>query len=224
MVPSSIKADYDQPPSPTLLPRVSGGAEKSKHKFSKSRNGCITCKSRRVKCDETKPACNQCARRRIECGGYRIDVRFKVARASGMNSTRENDKRESPSLTSWSKVASRTTQSSRDDEGAGASGTNPRRLDEVYNVPGLPYYKDMIDLGFLDSGTSTSRSLPTSQSLGPLNIPDVALHTPYNLTIHSMQMYLCKGLPSYQLRSTRSHMHRIMGLYTGILTSSWRIT
>ena len=94
-----------------------------------------------------------------------------------MNSTRENDKRESPSLTSWSKVASRTTQSSRDDEGAGASGTNPRRLDEVYNVPGLPYYKDMIDLGFLDSGISTSRNLPTSQSLGPLNVPDVALHT-----------------------------------------------
>jgi hypothetical protein len=39
--------------------------------------GCVTCKARRVKCDETKPACNQCARRHLTCGGYRKDIRFR---------------------------------------------------------------------------------------------------------------------------------------------------
>ncbi|KAH9205620.1 hypothetical protein DL95DRAFT_231855, partial [Leptodontidium sp. 2 PMI_412] len=34
---------------------------------TKSRTGCVTCKSRRVKCDETRPVCNNCSSRRIEC-------------------------------------------------------------------------------------------------------------------------------------------------------------
>ncbi|KAF2847376.1 hypothetical protein T440DRAFT_403528, partial [Plenodomus tracheiphilus IPT5] len=41
--------------------------------------GCVTCKSRRVKCDETKPSCQQCEKRRIPCGGFKIDVRWKQA-------------------------------------------------------------------------------------------------------------------------------------------------
>jgi hypothetical protein len=42
--------------------------------------GCVTCKARRVKCDETRPSCEQCARRRTTCDGYKIDVRWKQAR------------------------------------------------------------------------------------------------------------------------------------------------
>lgn len=34
----------------------------------KSRNGCSTCKKRRVKCDETKPQCNNCHRMKLTCG------------------------------------------------------------------------------------------------------------------------------------------------------------
>lgn len=37
---------------------------------TKSRNGCKTCKLRRLKCDETKPACLKCLEKNIECGGY----------------------------------------------------------------------------------------------------------------------------------------------------------
>ncbi|ESK88710.1 c6 zinc finger domain-containing protein [Moniliophthora roreri MCA 2997] len=33
----------------------------------KSRTGCITCKKRRIKCDETEPKCNHCLWRNIEC-------------------------------------------------------------------------------------------------------------------------------------------------------------
>lgn len=35
---------------------------------SKSRKGCSTCKKRRVKCDESKPACNNCVRMKLTCG------------------------------------------------------------------------------------------------------------------------------------------------------------
>ncbi|KPI35819.1 uncharacterized protein AB675_11142 [Cyphellophora attinorum] len=33
----------------------------------KTRSGCITCKSRRVKCDEAKPACQRCQARDLDC-------------------------------------------------------------------------------------------------------------------------------------------------------------
>jgi hypothetical protein len=39
--------------------------------------GCVTCKARRVKYDETKPTCSQCARRTIQCSGYEVDFKFK---------------------------------------------------------------------------------------------------------------------------------------------------
>lgn len=44
--------------------------EPCRKKQTKSRDGCSTCKKRRYKCDETKPACVQCTKRGLECGGY----------------------------------------------------------------------------------------------------------------------------------------------------------
>lgn len=37
---------------------------------NKSKTGCRTCRSRRVKCDETKPTCTRCKSARRSCGGY----------------------------------------------------------------------------------------------------------------------------------------------------------
>ena len=37
---------------------------------SKVRTGCITCKTRRVKCDEAKPICARCTKAGRSCGGY----------------------------------------------------------------------------------------------------------------------------------------------------------
>ncbi|RVX66419.1 hypothetical protein B0A52_09649 [Exophiala mesophila] len=45
--------------------------------LTRSSSGCITCKSRRMKCDETKPFCQQCARRKVTCGGYPKLFRWK---------------------------------------------------------------------------------------------------------------------------------------------------
>ncbi|EFX04526.1 c6 zinc finger domain containing protein [Grosmannia clavigera kw1407] len=47
------------------------------YRHTKSRNGCVTCKARRRKCDEAKPSCSQCARRRVTCGGYSSGLRWK---------------------------------------------------------------------------------------------------------------------------------------------------
>lgn len=39
--------------------------------------GCITCKTKRLKCDESKPTCLQCERRKVQCGGYKRDFKWR---------------------------------------------------------------------------------------------------------------------------------------------------
>ena len=46
-------------------------------KQTKSRNGCSTCKAKRLKCDESKPSCQQCERRKVPCGGYKKDFKWR---------------------------------------------------------------------------------------------------------------------------------------------------
>lgn len=64
-------------------PSANGAA---KRKQTKSRNGCITCKAKRLKCDETKLACMQCARRGVVCGGYKKDFKWRPFEESNLSS------------------------------------------------------------------------------------------------------------------------------------------
>ncbi|RLL99452.1 hypothetical protein CFD26_105143 [Aspergillus turcosus] len=57
--------------------RATKGVITNKPKQSKSRNGCITCKAKRLKCDESKPTCLQCKKRNVECGGYKKDFKWR---------------------------------------------------------------------------------------------------------------------------------------------------
>ncbi|KAI5203041.1 hypothetical protein AUEXF2481DRAFT_4163 [Aureobasidium subglaciale EXF-2481] len=60
----------------TTKPRREGAAV-AKPKQSKSRNGCVTCKAKRLKCDEKKPGCEQCKKRNVDCGGYKKDFKWR---------------------------------------------------------------------------------------------------------------------------------------------------
>ncbi|KAL3595712.1 hypothetical protein FPOAC2_10067 [Fusarium poae] len=43
---------------------------------SRSFGGCVTCRGRRVKCDEGRPGCSMCDIAGVECGGYNKDIFF----------------------------------------------------------------------------------------------------------------------------------------------------
>ncbi|CEI70632.1 hypothetical protein FVEN_g879 [Fusarium venenatum] len=43
---------------------------------SRSFGGCVTCRGRRVKCDEGRPGCSMCHIAGVECGGYNKDIFF----------------------------------------------------------------------------------------------------------------------------------------------------
>ncbi|KAI9737883.1 MAG: hypothetical protein M1834_009253 [Cirrosporium novae-zelandiae] len=69
-----------RPPTKPTAKRPTDGNPASavqKPKQSKSRNGCVTCKTKRLKCDETKPTCQQCQKRKVACGGYKKDFKWR---------------------------------------------------------------------------------------------------------------------------------------------------
>ncbi|KAI0396348.1 hypothetical protein F5Y17DRAFT_116741 [Xylariaceae sp. FL0594] len=43
----------------------------------RTKTGCITCRKRRIKCDEGKPICNNCSKSKRQCAGYNQRVVFK---------------------------------------------------------------------------------------------------------------------------------------------------
>ncbi|RMZ92613.1 hypothetical protein DV736_g152, partial [Chaetothyriales sp. CBS 134916] len=67
-----------------------------KPKQSKSRNGCVTCKKKRLKCDETKPQCQQCAKRNVACEGYRKDYKWRSFEDTTFNPNRPSAKPGNP--------------------------------------------------------------------------------------------------------------------------------
>lgn len=54
------------------------GVNKNARKGTKSRSGCQTCKVKRLKCDETKPACSNCVNRGLQCPGYKQVLRWST--------------------------------------------------------------------------------------------------------------------------------------------------
>ncbi|KAI1384916.1 uncharacterized protein F4822DRAFT_416684 [Hypoxylon trugodes] len=60
-----------EPASPSENSSVDAGPAKRKRASKpKVRTGCITCRIRRVKCDETKPSCTRCESTGRKCDGY----------------------------------------------------------------------------------------------------------------------------------------------------------
>ncbi|EAS27416.1 C6 zinc finger domain-containing protein [Coccidioides immitis RS] len=75
--PTRIGAAPSKAPGTSTKKGTADGSAGVKPKQSKSRNGCVTCKSKRLKCDETKPICRQCQKRNVTCGGYKKDFKWR---------------------------------------------------------------------------------------------------------------------------------------------------
>jgi hypothetical protein len=72
------------PPSPTSNTTTTNAAAQKRHKryAPKVRTGCLTCKKRRVKCDETKPKCLKCLSSDYQCDGYVVPKAWIFERAT----------------------------------------------------------------------------------------------------------------------------------------------
>lgn len=56
---------YSSPASLNQQPILQPAPDQKKHK--RTRSGCFTCRSRRIKCDETRPVCERCKKGNREC-------------------------------------------------------------------------------------------------------------------------------------------------------------
>lgn len=54
-------------PSTGAFPQPTNGETQMSRKFPRTRTGCLTCRRRKKKCDETKPKCEACTRNKIDC-------------------------------------------------------------------------------------------------------------------------------------------------------------
>jgi hypothetical protein len=125
----------------------------------------VTCKARRVKCDETKPTCEQCARRRITCGGYKIDVRWKQApNSTGQSPPRRNGSN-LKSHTQRPRLADRVLASAAGHPNVGEKGTNISALESQQQKQPINIQSD--GLVNLVSSTSSTGQASTSH-LTPL--------------------------------------------------------
>ncbi|KAF2691539.1 hypothetical protein K458DRAFT_285900, partial [Lentithecium fluviatile CBS 122367] len=57
------------------------GKKRQRKRAPKAHSGCITCKTRRIKCDETKPDCRKCISTGRKCDGY-VPITASKARES----------------------------------------------------------------------------------------------------------------------------------------------
>lgn len=60
------------------LPPSSTSTSSSKIKRSKTFTGCFTCRSRKIKCDLTRPHCEKCIKAGLICAGYDIKLRWSL--------------------------------------------------------------------------------------------------------------------------------------------------
>ena len=58
--------------------------------------GCVTCKQKRLKCDEAKPTCQQCTKRNVDCGGYKKDFKWRSFEDSSFNPNKPATKPKKP--------------------------------------------------------------------------------------------------------------------------------
>ncbi|KAK2693862.1 hypothetical protein QWA68_008390 [Fusarium oxysporum] len=49
----------------------------------RSRSGCVTCKAKHTKCDETRPECLRCIRKGVKCGGYWKEFKWSFKHQPG---------------------------------------------------------------------------------------------------------------------------------------------
>ncbi|KAF5668169.1 Arginine metabolism regulation II [Fusarium heterosporum] len=65
---------------------------------ARSRSGCVTCKAKHTKCDETRPECLRCTRKGVKCGGYWKEFKWSFKHQPGDTDVNHPTNGTSPSL------------------------------------------------------------------------------------------------------------------------------
>ncbi|KAH4038142.1 hypothetical protein HBI81_198790 [Parastagonospora nodorum] len=169
-----ISTTIKRPARPPLsaaknVPKTVVAAGVTKRKQSKSRNGCITCKNKRLKCDETKPTCQQCARRAVTCGGYKKDFKWRPFEEPSTSSKLPTKARRDSDTASLNAAPS-TSQSTAGFYEAHYAFARPPQNQHVYYAPPPAHYASLHNAPLQSSFQQCSYPLADSYS-APLSSP-----------------------------------------------------
>ncbi|KAL7627647.1 hypothetical protein AAE478_001840 [Parahypoxylon ruwenzoriense] len=72
----SVQSQPHRPPTPEEKDDENAAPKKPAVR-KRTKTGCLTCRKRRIKCDEGRPTCNNCLKSKRQCEGYNQRVVFK---------------------------------------------------------------------------------------------------------------------------------------------------
>lgn len=128
-----MSLDQDLKSSSTTTTSLSnpGSAGTTTKTRTKSRNGCITCKKKRLKCDETKPTCLNCNKKNIICGGYATNFKWKLFKES-KSTIRERSLKKHLQLASFSVIGKSIEDIAKESELI-SKGINPTEKSQRFS-------------------------------------------------------------------------------------------
>ncbi|KAF2263379.1 hypothetical protein CC78DRAFT_465656 [Lojkania enalia] len=183
----------------------------TKRKQSKSRNGCITCKAKRLKCDETKPSCQQCARRNVTCGGYKKDFKWRPFEEASFVSKPPGKSKKVPSPPTSAPLPS---PSQAEDFAASDASYHPIANDHSLHhahfapprspgaaVHGLPPASSFIESPYPPVGDVYSMSQPSPFIMAPSAVPPVDQFAPASVE-SSSSMFEAESVDSKPTKTT----------------------
>ncbi|KZF19096.1 hypothetical protein L228DRAFT_251186 [Xylona heveae TC161] len=161
---------------------------------SRSLAGCITCRSRKVKCDETRPTCRLCARNNLVCGGYKARIAFVTYIPS-------RDDFEAVSNTDSDWLAGRRRVLYSEDERAAMSASVSRSVTKL----GIQQVLEDLEsdcLGLLDpteiyKGPFGAFRLPREEAVKKQNGISLLCSTPRSIETLSESSLPASGTPEY---------------------------
>ncbi|PTB35580.1 hypothetical protein M441DRAFT_41198 [Trichoderma asperellum CBS 433.97] len=142
-------------------------AEKPQTKLKRSRNGCINCRARRVKCDEKQPACGRCSSLGLPCHKPERPIPLKIRR-------RGHGPVKSRNILRWEppKILPNIQQITPDRQPSSAVRTNSASIPQLDNSVNLDIVRSTADI--TDGARSLGFMEPISGSAGT----DAAITSP----------------------------------------------
>lgn len=170
----------------------SNGIEKPKQ--SKSRNGCVTCKQKRLKCDETKPSCIQCQKRSVYCEGYKKDFKWRTFEETTQTSksSRARKTQNNVSQPAWDDTTARSPSFASPTSPTGQERPNTLELHYAFTSATQAFLDSDAVTGFQDVRRSPATSYTSYNQFTPA-------------TSHFSPLQLSSGPPQSH---SRQHHHR----------------
>ncbi|EXJ80973.1 hypothetical protein A1O3_07261 [Capronia epimyces CBS 606.96] len=174
------------------------GMEASSVKHRRTRSGCFTCRTRRVKCDETRPVCDRCKKGSRECEFPQPATASKRSKQSESRSPKDTTKHENK-IEPMSGLATIKDESDSDNEPSSSSTIRPAfgrlRTDSGQSVSQLSKSKDVSETPSTGKEYTSPQSIDASETRSRDETPASSLRTVANSAEMQARQAKIRALP-----------------------------